>query len=670
MTHIFFDCEADGLRDPWALEPATAVGAVVAELVTPQGQTLEFPEFDDGLIGIREHLPEQGRIIVVGHNIIDYDLPVLQRFNGWDYDILPDRLQGYQVQFVDTLILSKLLHSDRQLPDGFTEQWKPQYQGHRLPGPHSLEVWAYRLGLTKPALVYGENMGSVPVSVLRAQARADVEITRAVYYALMEEARRFNLKLHEPLKCEQAVRHIITKGAMHGVLFDRELAEESIPDLDQKMAEIAAEVEPLLPRIQLPKSKLKFPPKSRFKRDGTPHANALKYFGEALQKVDDKWTVVLDDEKVLLKDWPEDRPFGESTVPCTMANQAEIKQWLMDVHGWRPTYWNTNSDGEFTSPKFSAQGALCDHLEQIAENIPEVRLIVQWLSYRSRRNVILSNKGTGWLRNPRLEYDGRISSDADTLGTATHRFTHRVVVNVPRVSTLYGDRMRAMFKASEGHKLVGWDAKALEDRCKAHYTLLSEGGEEYAQKLLDPDFDVHSENAENWGMERNATKNGHYAIQYGCKPPKLAETLGIPLEEAEKYWFDWWARNRPLEEFNEKLKAVWELEYNREFVPGIDGRLIPTRKQSALANTVFQSAGVIAMKYAMVWWYTQVRKLGIPAVQVIHYHDEAQAECPPEYAEQVGELGVQSIRWAGKKLGFRVPLDSDYKIGDSWAETH
>ena len=51
-------------------------------------------------------------------------------------------------------------------------------------------------------------------------------------------------------------------------------------------------------------------------------------------------------------------------------------------------------------------------------------------------------------------------------------------------------------------------------------------------------------------------------------------------------------------------------------------------------------------------------------------HDEWQVEVSEKDAEQFGKLGVTSIKEAGKFLNLRCPLDGEYKIGDSWDETH
>lgn len=110
------------------------------------------------------------------------------------------------------------------------------------------------------------------------------------------------------------------------------------------------------------------------------------------------------------------------------------------------------------------------------------------------------------------------------------------------------------------------------------------------------------------------------------------------------------------------------------------------------------------MKEAMVLWDKWISEELLDASQVIHYHDEAQAEVHKSLVEfkkfnskeeaecfkddkiwsgiiendkgifraysRAGELGVLSIKQAGKNLGLNVDLDADYQVGKSWAETH
>jgi len=51
-------------------------------------------------------------------------------------------------------------------------------------------------------------------------------------------------------------------------------------------------------------------------------------------------------------------------------------------------------------------------------------------------------------------------------------------------------------------------------------------------------------------------------------------------------------------------------------------------------------------------------------------HDEWQIEVKESQADYVGRAGVQAIKDAGNFYKMRCPLDGEYKIGDSWYETH
>ena len=67
------------------------------------------------------------------------------------------------------------------------------------------------------------------------------------------------------------------------------------------------------------------------------------------------------------------------------------------------------------------------------------------------------------------------------------------------------------------------------------------------------------------------------------------------------------------------------------------------------------------------WHYIYKGKV---AKRVLYYHDEYAFECDPEIAEDILELGCQSIVHAGELMGFKVPLASSGKIGHTWADIH
>ena len=72
--------------------------------------------------------------LIVGHNIINYDLPVIRKLYPWFQNV---------GRVLDTLVLSRICHADILKTDQ-KRKWKnmpPQ-----LVGRHSLEAYGYRLG--------------------------------------------------------------------------------------------------------------------------------------------------------------------------------------------------------------------------------------------------------------------------------------------------------------------------------------------------------------------------------------------------------------------------------------------------------------------------------------------------------------------------------------------
>lgn len=55
---------------------------------------------------------------------------------------------------------------------------------------------------------------------------------------------------------------------------------------------------------------------------------------------------------------------------------------------------------------------------------------------------------------------------------------------------------------------------------------------------------------------------------------------------------------------------------------------------------------------------------------VLNVHDEFQIETWEEHATFVGATARQAIVDAGIHFKMRCPLDGEYKVGSTWAETH
>jgi DNA polymerase I-like protein with 3'-5' exonuclease and polymerase domains len=386
------------------------------------------------------------------------------------------------------------------------------------------------------------------------------------------------------------------------------------------MREIEAEVEPSLPARKIPKSRIHQPPVKRFNKDGNPSAIAVRYFGELLTNCgamgENDWKVKYPHGYVPLSEANE--PLAQDE-PMRLANQSDIKAWLME-QGWQPTMWNERKlpDGSKvrSGPKFTdLQKNLCPNLVRMQDKVPLVKPIVLWLTYRNRRNIIQSENGTGWLNHPRLKVDHRLPSGADTIGTNTSRFTHKVVANVPRVTSVFGGEMRELFIVPEGRYMVGWDAAALEARMEAHYTAKYDHGA-YAKELMEGD--IHTKNAEIFGVDRNTAKTLKYALTYGARPKKISVTLGVPEWRGKEIYEAFWESNWALARVRDTLNRFCS-DRGGKYIPGLDGRKVPVRSEHARLNALFQSAGIICMKNAMVLMEQKYRDSKI-ARGLIRYH--------------------------------------------------
>ena len=300
-------------------------------------------------------------------------------------------------------------------------------------------------------------------------------------------------------------------------------------------------------------------------------------------------------------------------------------------------------------------------LLELADKFPHAKLVSEYLTYAHRRNSILGGgvdpdeledddefAGKGFLAAERIAEDGRIPTPADSCGAGTSRFKHRLVANIPRVTSLYGKNMRAQFgvDVEDGFVQLGYDFDSLEAKIEAHYVYRYKGGPEYGVSLTaEKPNDCHSVLArmisEILGREfpRSTAKNVKYGCSYNAQPPRVAKTIGCSLEDAQTIFDTFWTQAAPLKELKEKMQQYWETTGQKKFLKGLDNRKLPIRSKGNVINTAFQSAGVICAKRAMVLHDRKLKAEGMAVdffrdnwkekefcQQLIAYHDEAQLE--------------------------------------------
>ena len=311
----------------------------------------------------------------------------------------------------------------------------------------------------------------------------------------------------------------------------------------------------------------------------------------------------------------------------------------------------------------------------------------------------------------------RVPASAFHAATNTFRMRHKVVVNIPSRG-LYGKEMRKLFIAMRGKKIIGCDGAGLELRMLAHFM----GDHEYTDIILNGDIHTYNQGKANL-PERDMAKTFIYAFLYGSGIPNLARVCGVS-ETTMRACIDAFKASLPS---LDRLITGVQNSGERGFLSAIDGRWCRIRKRDGeyalhtALNVLLQSTGSIIMKWAHVLAEDMALEKGLINTlgefpQLCHMHDESQmedwddnnhyigytidksewkAEEKAEYHDELGQWSApmvvhnsgntmyivrifnqygdiysKAITMAGEKFGLRCPTAGEYKVGDSWLDTH
>jgi DNA polymerase I-like protein with 3'-5' exonuclease and polymerase domains len=178
--------------------------------------------------------------------------------------------------------------------------------------------------------------------------------------------------------------------------------------------------------------------------------------------------------------------------------------------------------------------------------------------------------------------------------------------------------------------------------------------------------DIHTANQKAAGLPtRDDAKTFIYALIYGAGPAKIGSIVGGGAREGKAIMDKFMANLPALKSLRDKIDRAASSGYVR----GLDGRLLKVRQQHASANLLLQGAGAIICKE----WLRQITlaaRQGFDYRLVASIHDEYQFEIRHDQAEAFGKLTQAAMKRVEKELNVQCPLDSEYKIGNNWAETH
>ena len=338
------------------------------------------------------------------------------------------------------------------------------------------------------------------------------------------------------------------------------------------------------------------------------------------------------------------------TIPFNPASRQQIADRLMK-RGWEPEAFTDNGD-----PKV-------DETVLSGIDMPEAKMLSEYLLLNKRIGQLATGK-QAWLK---MEKDGKLHGRVNHMGAVTSRCTHSNpnMAQVPSVGAEYGKECRSLFHAPKGYSLLGADASGLELRCLAHYMAAYDDGA-YADVVLNGD--IHTANQQAAGLEsRNQAKTFIYGFLYGSGDEKTGKIIGKGAKEGKAI------KNKFLKKLPalKYLKdAVAKAADERGWVKGLDGRIIPIRHSHAALNTLLQSAGAIICKTWYVFIARAIKEANLDAQIVAFIHDEVQVRVKEGQEDETGRLIQRCMREVEQHFKFRCRLDSEYKYGSNWADTH
>jgi DNA polymerase-1 len=290
-------------------------------------------------------------------------------------------------------------------------------------------------------------------------------------------------------------------------------------------------------------------------------------------------------------------------------------------------------------------------------DIPEAQMVAKYLLLEKRVSQIKS-----WIEA--VEEDGRVHGKVLTLRTITGRMAHTSpnMAQVPAVYSPYGKECRDVWTVgSSNNILLGCDASSLELRMLAHYM----NDAAFSREVVDGD--VHTANQKAAGLPtRDNAKTFIYAFLYGAGASKIGKIVNGSAKDGQQLINRFLSNMPALKSLRSKIDKLAE----RGYIQGLDGRILQIRSAHAALNTLLQGAGAIVCKEWLKFIIIQAEKRNLDYKLVASIHDEYQFEVRKDQAEEFGAVTQQAMKLTEQSLKVRCPLDSEYKTGKTWADTH
>jgi DNA polymerase-1 len=375
---------------------------------------------------IKEWFEAHEGAIFIGHNILGYDMPALNKVLG---------LKIKLTQCIDTMLMS-------------------MFYNPSMDNGHSLDAWGRRLLFPKQDHT---DFSQYSARMLE-YCENDTLLCYRIYKALVTRMRREGFT-EQGIELEHKSWYLVKQQQRNGFPFNFKECTALFARVHQRLDEIKEEVYRFWP----PQLEIVRHFKQARKKDGTYTKGYLEHQSQYVRLQEDN----------------EGGYYAYDYVEFNLASPVERRDKLLEL-GWIPK--------EFTKPskshpngqaKVTDKGDLVPSLVEFVEKSgkDEVRLIATWIDYNSR--AIMLNT---WMEN--YNHDtGRIHGNLWLANTLRYRHSNPNTANIPAVRLdkegrpLLGEDGAFTYEARDlwtcsdpsTRSLVGVDAKGIQLRVLAHH---------------------------------------------------------------------------------------------------------------------------------------------------------------------------------------------------------
>ena len=276
--------------------------------------------------------------------------------------------------------------------------------------------------------------------------------------------------------------------------------------------------------------------------------------------------------------------------------------------------------------------------------------------------------------------DGKLHTTFNQTVTATGRLSSSDpnLQNIP-IRSEAGKKIRQAFiPEKEGNVLLSADYSQIELRILAHYA-----DEKNLQEAFEQGLDIHrSTAAKVFGVpldnvtpqQRSQAKAVNFGIAYGMSARRLAQSVGIPQNEAQNFIDNYFVTYPGIKKY---IDTTIALAHKQGYVTTLLGRRryfkeinlknkqIVAMAERAAINMPIQGTSADLIKIAMLRIAPALQEQKLKAKMILQVHDELVFDLPEAEAYDL-ECLVKKIMTSVYEL--KVPLVVNTAVGKNWLE--